>query len=51
MIAYQKVTVMQDKAKGKIVVEQESNTFEFFDCTMAEAAEFMAAFFTAEGID
>lgn len=40
MLAYQKITVMQDKAKGKIVVEHESNTFEFFDCTMEEAAEF-----------
>ena len=41
MIAYQKITVMQDKNKGKIVVEQGSNTFEFFDCTMRDVAEFM----------
>ena len=31
---------MKDDAKNKIVVEHESNTFEFFDCTMTEAAEF-----------
>ena len=41
MIAYQKVTVMKDDGKGRIVVEQENNTFEFFGCTMAEVAEFM----------
>lgn len=40
MIAYQKITVMKDEQKNKIVVEHESNTFEFFDCTMEEAAAF-----------
>lgn len=51
MIQYQKLTVMQDKAKQKTVVEHENNTFEFFDCSMSEVAEFMAAFFAAEGMD
>ena len=41
MIQYQSVKVMQDKPKGKIVVEYDSNTFEFSDCTMAEVSEFM----------
>ena len=51
MIAYQKLTVMKDEAKHKTVVEIDSNTFEFCDCTMAEVAEFMGAFFHAEGED
>lgn len=40
MLAYQKIVVMKDPAKNKIVVENESNTFEFYDCSMEEAAEF-----------
>ena len=40
MLAYQKITVMKDEAKGKIVVENNNNTFEFFDCSMEEAAAF-----------
>ena len=40
MMAYQKIIVYKDEQKNKIVVEHESNTFEFFDCTMEEAAEF-----------
>lgn len=41
MLAYQKITVMKDEAKGKIVVENNNNTFEFFDCTIEEAAAFL----------
>ena len=41
MIQYQSDKIMQDKTKGKIVVEYDSNTFEFFDCSMEEAAAFM----------
>ena len=41
MLKYQKFTVMQDKSKNKIVVENESNTFEFFDCSMNEVAAFI----------
>lgn len=41
MLKYQKLTVMQDKSKNKIVVENESNTFEFFDCSMDEVAAFI----------
>ena len=41
MIQYAGVKVMQDKPKEKIVVEWDSNTFEFSDCTMEEAAAFM----------
>ena len=51
MIQYQKLTIMQDRMKSKVVVEHENNTFEFFDCSMPEIAEFMAAFFAAEGMD
>ena len=40
MIAYQKIVVMKDEKKNQIVVENRNNTFEFFDCTMEEAAEF-----------
>lgn len=40
MLAYQKITVYKDPQKEKIVVENNNNTFEFFDCTMEEAAEF-----------
>ena len=40
MIAYQKISVMKDSKVNKIVVENESNTFEFYDCSMEEAAEF-----------
>lgn len=39
MLAYQKITVYKDPQKGKIVVENNSNTF-VFDCTMEEASEF-----------
>lgn len=48
MIQYQSVKVMQDKNKGKIVVEHDSNTFEFSDCTMEEAGEFMNAIWREE---
>ena len=51
MIAYQKITLMKDSQKNKVVVENASNTFEFYDCTMAEIAEFMGMFFHAEGED
>ena len=40
MLHYQKIMVYKDKQKNKIVVENNDNTFEFFDCTMEEAAEF-----------
>lgn len=40
MIHYQKITVMQDRNQNKIVVENQDNTFEFYDCTMEEAAAF-----------
>lgn len=51
MIQYQKLQIMQDRMKCKTVVEHENNTFEFYDCSMSEVAEFMAAFFAAEGMD
>lgn len=41
MIQYQKIVVMKDDKRDKIVVEQENNTFEFCGCTMREVAEFM----------
>lgn len=42
MMAYQKINVMKDVDRpGKIVVEDENNTYAFYDCTVAEVAEFI----------
>lgn len=42
MMAYQRIHVMKDLDKpGKIVVEDENNTYIFDDCDMAEVAAFI----------
>lgn len=51
MLQYTGMTIMKDTSHGdKIVVEWDSTTLTFYDCSMKEIAEFIAAISQAEGI-